>query len=456
LRGFVVQQASMAEIPVTHYVKSDDVHIAYQVIGDGPRDLLFVPGFVSNVEALWQSPARAAFFRRLATFARVIMFDKRGTGMSDRGSQIFTLEQRMHDVQAVLDQVGSRRATLFGVSEGGPMSLLYAATYPERTSALVLCGTYARRSWAPDYPFAWTNAQWSAFLGDIEHHWGTADAMSLLMWAPSLAGNRQALEQIAAYFRASASPGAASSVMRMNREIDVRDVLPVTRVPTLILHRTDDRVIDVRHARYMAQQIPRAKLIEFSGQDHVVWVGNQNALLDEVEEFVTGQRHTAEPDRVLATVLFVDIAGSTERAATLGDGAWGVLLDAFFARARGVLGQHRGREIHTAGDGFLATFDGPARAVRCASAIGEAVRPLDLQVRCGLHTGECEFVAQDIVGIAVHIGARVAALAAPGEVLVSQTVRDLVAGSGLTFEERGRHVLKGVPDEWRLFRAVAA
>jgi pimeloyl-ACP methyl ester carboxylesterase len=452
----VTQQANMADIPATHYVKSDDVHIAYQVIGDGPRDLLFVPGFVSNVEALWQSPARAAFFRRLATFARVIMFDKRGTGMSDRGSQIFTLEQRMHDVQAVLDQVGSRRATLFGVSEGGPMSLLYAATYPERTSALVLCGTYARRSWAPNHTFAWTDAQWSAFLDDIEHHWGTTDAMSLLMWAPSLTGNRQALEQIAAYFRASASPGAASSIMRMNREIDVRDILPVTRVPTLILHRTDERVIDVKHARYMAQQIPCAKLIELSGQDHVVWVGDQNAILDEVEEFVTGQRQSVEPDRVLATVLFVDIAGSTERAAALGDGAWRVLLDAFYAKARDVLGQYRGREINTAGDGFLATFDGPARAVRCASAIGDAVRSLDLRVRCGLHTGECEFVAQDIVGIAVHIGARVAALAAPGEVLVSQTVRDLVAGSGLTFEERGRHVLKGVPDEWRLFRAVAA
>ncbi|MCA6117239.1 adenylate/guanylate cyclase domain-containing protein [Bradyrhizobium sp. WSM 1738] len=444
----------MADIPATHYVKSDDVHIAYQVIGDSPRDLLFVPGFVSNVEALWQSPARASFFRKLATFARVITFDKRGTGMSDRGSQIFTLEQRMHDVQAVLDQVGSQRATLFGVSEGGPMSLLYAATYPERTSALVLYGTYARRSWAPDYTFAWTDAQWGAFLDDIERHWGSADAMSLLMWAPSLAGNKQALEQIAAYFRASASPGAASAIMRMNREIDVRDILPVTRVPTLILHRTDERVIDVKHARYMAQQIPAAKLIEISGQDHTLWVGDQDAIINEVEEFVTGHRQAAEPDRVLATVLFVDIAGSTERAAALGDGAWRVLLDAFYAKARGVLGQYRGREVNTAGDGFLATFDGPARAVRCASAIGDAVRPLDLKVRCGLHTGECEFVAHDIVGIAVHIGARVAALAGPGEVLVSQTVRDLVAGSGLTFEERGRHILKGVPDKWRLFRAV--
>ncbi len=300
----------MADIPATHYVKSDDVHIAYQVIGEGPRDLLFVPGFVSNVEAVWQSPVRAAFFRRLATFARVIMFDKRGTGMSDRGSQIFTLEQRMHDVQAVLDQVGSRRATLFGVSEGGPMSLLYAATYPERTSALVLYGTYARRSWAPNYTFGWTDAQWSTLLDDIEHHWGTTNAMSLLMWAPSLAGNKHALEQIAAYFRASASPGAASAIMRMNREIDVRDILPVTRVPTLVLHRTDERVIDVKHARYMAQQIPRARLIELSGQDHMAWVGNQDAILDEVEEFVTGHRQAAEPDRVLASA---GLKGATSR-----------------------------------------------------------------------------------------------------------------------------------------------
>src|SRR5712672_422098 len=312
----------MAEVPSTHYVKSDDVYIAYQVLGEGSLDLIFVPGFVSNVEAVWQSPNRSRFVRRLASLCRVIIFDKRGTGMSDRGSQIFTLEQRMHDVQTILNEVGSDRAALFGISEGGPMSLLYAATYPERTSALVLYGTYARRSWAPDYTFGWTDAQWSTLLNDIEQHWGTTDAMSLLMWAPSLAGNKHALEQIAAYFRASASPGAASAIMRMNREIDVRDILPVTRVPTLVLHRTDERVIDVKHARYMAQQIPRARLIELSGQDHVAWVGNQDAILDEVEEFVTGHRQAAEPDRVLATVLFVDIAGSTERAAALGDSAW--------------------------------------------------------------------------------------------------------------------------------------
>ncbi len=263
----------MAEVPSTHYVKSDDVHIAYQVIGDGPFDLLVVPGFVSNVEAIWQSPNRSEFFRRLASYCRVILFDKRGTGMSDRGSQIFTLEQRMHDVQAILDEVGSERAALFGFSEGGPMSLLYAATYPERTSALILYGSYAKRSWAPDYSFGWQDEQWKHVLDDIDRHWGTPQSLNVTMWAPSIAHDRHATEGIASYFRASASPGAAATIMRMNREIDVRHVLPATRVPTLILHRTAERVIDVQHARYMARHIPGAKLVELPGEDHTPWVG---------------------------------------------------------------------------------------------------------------------------------------------------------------------------------------
>ena len=444
----------MAQLPSTHYVKSDDVHIAYQVIGDGSFDLLVVPGFISNVEATWQSPDQTAFFRHLASFCRVILFDKRGTGMSDRGSQIFTLEQRMHDVQAILDAVGSERAALFGISEGGPMSLLYAATYPERTSALVLYGSYAKRSWAPDYPFSWKDEEWQRVLDDIEHDWGTPQALSIAMRVPSLAGDRQAAERIASYYRAAASPGAAAAIMKMNREIDVRHVLPVTRVPTLILHRTAERVIDVQHARYMARNIPGAKLVELSGEDHTPWVGDRNAVLDEVEQFLTGKRHAQEPERVLATVLFADIAGSTERAAALGDGRWRVLLETYYAKIREVLQQYRGREINSAGDGFLAAFDGPARAIRCAGAIRDLARSLDLEVRCGLHTGECELVGDDLAGIAVHIGARVAGLAAPNEVLVSQTVRDLVAGSGLALEDRGTHTLKGVPNEWRLFRAA--
>jgi class 3 adenylate cyclase len=444
----------MAAIPSTHYVKSDDVYIAYQIVGEGPLDLMFVPGFVSNVEAIWQSPDRSRFFRRLASFCRVILFDKRGTGMSDRGSQIFTLEQRMHDVQAVLNEVGSERAALFGISEGGPMSLLYAATYPERTAALVLYGCYAKRSWSPDYTFGWKDEQWKRVLDNFGHHWGTPRGVSATMWAPSIAGDPRAAEDLAAYFRASASPGAAVSIMSMNREIDVRHILPATRVPTLILHRTAEHVIDVEHARYMARHIPGAKLVELPGEDHMAWFGDQDSILDEVEQFLTGRRHAHEPERVLATVLFADIAGSTARAATLGDNSWRELLEAFYARVRQILHQYRGREISTSGDGFLATFDGPARAVRCASAIRDTVRSLNLEVRCGLHTGECELVGNDITGIAVHTGARVAALAAPGEVLVSQTVRDLVAGSGLVLEECGTYTLKGVPNEWRLFRAA--
>jgi class 3 adenylate cyclase len=441
-------------VPATHYVKSDDVHIAYQVIGDGPLDLLFVPGFVSHIEATWQSPTRSSFFRRLASFSRLILFDKRGTGMSDRGSQIFTLEQRMHDVRAILDEVGSERAALFGVSEGGPMSLLYAATYPERTSALILYGSYAKRSWAPDYPVGWNNERWQRFLENIERNWGTPQGISIEMWAPSLASDPSAAGRLASYFRTAASPGAAAAIMKMNSEIDVRHVLPTIRAPTLILHRVGDLVIEVDHARRMAQGIPGAQLIELPGTDHTFWVNDGGILLDHVEQFLTGKRHAHEPERVLTTVLFADIVGSTERAVAIGDRPWRELLAAFREKVRDVLRNFKGREINTAGDGFLAAFDGPARAVRCAGAVREAARSLGLEVRCGLHTGECELVGEDLAGIAVHIGARVSALATPGEVLVSQTVRDLVAGSGLRFVERGVHTLKGVPSEWRLFQAV--
>jgi class 3 adenylate cyclase len=439
--------------PVTHYVKSDDVHIAYQVIGDGSLDLLFVPGFVSHIEATWQSPA-SSFFRRLASFSRLILFDKRGTGMSDRGSQIFTLEQRMHDVRAILDAVGSERAALFGVSEGGPMSLLYAATYPERTSALILYGSYAKRSWAPDYPLGWNDEQWQRFLENIERNWGTPQGISIDMWAPSLARDPNAAERLAAYFRTAASPGAAAAIMKMNSEIDVRHVLPTIRAPTLILHRVGDRVLEIEHARRLAQAIQGAKLIELPGTDHTFWVSDGGLLLDHVEQFLTGKHHAQDRERVLATVLFADIVGSTERAVAIGDRSWRELLAAFRAKVRDTLRNFNGREINTAGDGFLAAFDGPARAIRCAGAIREGARSLGLEVRCGLHTGECELVGEDLAGIAVHIGARVTALAAPGEVLVSQTVRDLVAGSGLTFAERGVHTLKGVPSEWRLFQAI--
>ncbi len=441
----------MTAVPETRYAKSGDVHIAYQVLGDGPIDLLFVPGFVSNVEATWQHPVRAAFFRRLASFSRLILFDKRGTGMSDRTSQIFTLEQRMEDVNAVLDAVGSERAALFGTSEGGPMSILFAASHPQRTIALVIFGSYAKRSWAEDYTFGWLEERWNAVLSNMERNWGTPKGVDLEMWAPSIAHDAERATKSAAYFRAAASPGAALAVMSMNRDIDVRRVLPSVRVPTLILHRVDEKVIDVEHARYLARHIPGARLIELPGVDHIFWIGDGDAILDEVELFLTGRRHAAEPERVLATVQFTDIVQSTERAAALGDRKWRDVLERFQSMVRETLREHRGREIDTAGDGFLAAFDGPARAIRCAAAVRERARAQGIDLRAGIHTGECEIIGDKLGGIAVHTGSRVASKAEPGEILVSQTVKDLVAGSGLQFAERGVHSLKGVPGEWRLY-----
>lgn len=445
----------MTAVPETRYAKSGDVHIAYQVLGEGPFDLVCVPGFVSNVEATWQHPVRAAFFRRLASFSRLILFDKRGTGMSDRTSQIFTLEQRMEDVNAVLDAVGSERAALFGTSEGGPMSILFAASHPQRTIALIVFGSYAKRSWAEDYPFGWLEERWNAVLSNMERNWGTPKGVDLEMWAPSIAHDAERSTRSAAYFRAAASPGAALAVMRMNRDIDVRRVLPSVRVPTLILHRVDEKVIDVEHARYLARHIPGARLVELPGVDHIFWVGDGDAILDEVELFLTGQRQAAEPERVLATVQFTDIVQSTERAAALGDRKWREVLERFQSMVREALREHRGREIDTAGDGFLAAFDGPARAIRCAAAVRAGARSQGLEIRAGVHTGECELIGDKLGGIAVHIGARVAGQATPGEIVVSQTVKDLVAGSGLAFAERGTHALKGVPGEWRLYAFVA-
>ncbi len=421
------------------------------MFGSGAVDLVFVPGFVSNVEAVWSSPARARFFERLGAFARVVMFDKRGTGMSDRSSQVFTLEQRMDDVRAVMDEVGWQRAALFGFSEGGPMSVLFAATFPERTTALVLYGAYARRSWAPDYSFAWRDADWERLFESIERRWGATGDPMLALWAPSIAHDPAAAAAAAAYFRASASPGAALAIMRMNREIDVREVLPSVSAPTLVVHRVGERVIDVEHARYQARHIPRAKLVELPGVDHVPWSGDADAVLQEVEEFLTGERHAPDLERVLATVLFVDIVQSTERAAALGDRGWRDLLQSFQEAVRRQLAAFRGREIDTAGDGFLAAFDGPARAIRCAAAIRAAAQSLALAVRAGVHTGECEIMGEKLGGIAVHTGARVAGSAAPGEILVSQTVKDLVAGSGLPLADRGAHQLKGIPGDWRLY-----
>ncbi len=441
----------MADRPETRYAKSGDIHIAYQVTGDGPFDLVLVPGFVSHLEYAWEEPRGARFLRRLASFSRLIRFDKRGTGLSDRMSAIPTLELRMDDVRAVMDAVGSRRAALLGVSEGGPMSLLFAATYPQRTSALVLYGSYARRAWAPDHPFGIRHEDMERELERMEQGWGRPGTVTDIR-AP---GADEAYRRWGAdYLRLAASPGAAIAVMRMNMEIDVRHVLPAIRVPTLVLHRTDERVTSVEQARYLAAHIPGAELVEFPGVDHTPWIGDSDAILDKLQGFLTRIRDAAEHDRVLTTILLVDIVRATERAAELGDRRWRLLLDQYYGVVRRELVRFRGRELDTAGDGFFAAFDGPARGIRCASAVREAVTALTLGIRAGLHTGECEIVGEKLAGIAVHIGARVAAEAAPGEVLVSSTVRDLVAGSGIEFESRGVHSLKGVPGAWSLF-AVA-
>ncbi len=440
--------------PETKYAKSGKVNIAYQVVGGGALDLVFGMGWVSHLDYFWEEPSFARFLKRLASFSRLILFDKRGTGLSDRvpDAELPTLEQRMDDVRAVMDAVGSQRAALFGVSEGGPMCALFAATYPERTIALAMYGTYAKRIWAPDYPWAPTPEERQKWYDLLAQEWG--GVVDLATLAPSAMSDERFKQWWATYLRRSASPGAALALGRMNTQIDIRHVLPAIRVPTLVLHRTGDRDVNVGGARYMAARIPGARYVELPAEDHLPWVGNQDAILDEVEEFLTGVRHGPEPDRVLATVMFTDMVGSTERAAELGDRRWRDLLEAHQTVVRKELEHFRGKEVDTAGDGFLATFDGPARAIRCAAAICTNVRRLGIEIRAGLHTGEIEVLGAKVGGLAVHIAARVATKAGASEVLVSQTVKDLVAGSGIQFEDRGSHILKGVPEEWRLY-AVA-
>jgi class 3 adenylate cyclase len=433
--------------PETRYAKSRDVNIAYQVVGDGPLDLVLVPGFVSHLDLDWQEPRYAHFLRRLASFSRLIMFDKRGTGLSDRPGGLPDLETRMDDVRAVMDAVDSERAALFGYSEGGPMCVLFAATYPQRTSALVLYGTYAkRRDPDDDYPWCASWADRQSYADQVEREWGKEADLGVM--APN--ADEPMVGWWHARARASASPGAARALILMNSQIDVRRVLPTIGVPTLVLHRSGDRDSRPEEGRYIAERIPGARFLELEGEDHFPSI-DADQILDEVEEFLTGMRRGPEPDRVLATVLFTDIVGSTERATELGDRSWRELLERHHAIVRGELDRYQGREVDTAGDGFLATFDGPARAIRCARAVAVALRGLGLDVRAGLHTGECELIGDKVAGVAVHTGARVAAMAGPGEVLVSQTVKDLVAGSGIEFEERGTHVLKGVPGQWRLY-----
>jgi len=437
--------------PKTEYAKSGDIHIAYQVTGTGPVDLIFVPGWISNIEFAWENEEYARFLQRLASFSRLIFFDKRGTGLSDRVSEreLPDLEHRMDDLRAVMEAVDSDRAALMGVSEGGPMCLLFAATYPKLTIALITYGVFARSIWAKDYPWAPTMEQRERGIKYLEQVWG--EAIDLKYMAPSLAGDAQFKEWWAAYLRRGASPTAAVTLAKMNAQIDVRHVLPSIQVPTLVLHRLGDESINVEAARYTASQIPGAKLVELPGNDHLPFVGDSRVLLDEVEEFLTGTRPVHKGNRVLATILFTDIVSSTERAINLGDRKWQRLLKRHNNLVRTEISNFRGNEIETAGDSFLVTFDGPARAIRCACAIRDQVKQLGIEIRAGLHTGEIEMRDEKVSGIGVHIASRVLDQASPNEVLVSRTVKDLISGSGINLSEKGTFSLKGIPDEWRLF-----
>ncbi|MCD6728081.1 MAG: adenylate/guanylate cyclase domain-containing protein [Solirubrobacteraceae bacterium] len=439
----------------TRYARAGGVSIAYQVVGDGPGDLVLVPGFATHLEIEWESPAYARFVEQLASFSRLIVFDKRGTGLSDPVADVPTLEQRIDDVRAVMDAAGSERAALFGISEGAPMSILFAATHPERVSALALHGAMARTTAAPDYPWAApADALRESAAELIAPYWGQGQVM-LEIFAPSLADDPQAIEFAGRLQRSAASPAMAMQIFEMFLDIDVRAALPAINVPTLVLHRHGDRVVNRRAGEWLASKIRGSRYVELPGADHLPWAGDMESVVGEIQEFLTGARAAPELDRVLATVMFTDIVRSTEHAAQLGDARWRELLSAQQSATRRELTRFRGREIKTLGDGCLATFDGPARAIRCGLAIDEATRPLGLEVRVGLHCGEVELIGDDVGGIAVHIAARVGALAAAGEVLVSSTVKDLVAGSGLRFADRGLRHLKGISDDWRLFAASA-
>jgi class 3 adenylate cyclase len=435
----------------TQYARSGDHHIAYSVSGGGPIDFLYVPTWLSQSEHLWDHHLVARFFERMASRVRLIMFDRRGTGMSDPYVTPPTLEEQMDDVLAVLDAAGAEQPALFAQLDGGPMATLFAATFPERTLALILYGTWARALYAEDTPWANTPEVRAEFIRELVKGWGSGVRGDAL--APSLAGDPEWRAWYSKLERLAAGPGQVEEMMLLSGEVDVRGVLPSIQVPTLVMHRDKDPLIDVRHSQYLAEHIPGAKLVALPGADNLVVAGDAEAVLDEISEFFTGRRPVREPDRILATVMFTDIVDSTRRAAELGDADWRRVLERHDDLVRRQLDRWQGREVKTTGDGFLATFDGPARAIRCGRAITEVVEPLGIRVRAGLHTGECEVRGDDVAGMAVHIGARVGSLAGPGEVLVSSTVKDLVVGSGIDFEDRGEHELKGVPGAWKVFAA---
>jgi len=445
------------EAPETHYTLSGDVNIAYQVVGEGQLDLVFIPSLTHHVELVWENPPQAQFFSRLSSLGRLLLFDKRGSGLSDPVRQVPTLETRMDDIRAVMDAAGSERAVLWAAHEGTRIALLFAATYPERTDALVLYDPTARGLWAPDYPWAENDDEWRRELRTIGERWGDRQYLSerILRLAPSRVDDVAFVDWFVWYMRRSASPAEAVSFHRMSMEGDVRDLLPTVRTPTLVLHRTAARA----EAAYVTAQLQDAYRIEVEGlRDWFSWADPERneVLLEETRRLVAGLSAPPKADRVLATVLFTDIVGSTDKAAELGDARWRSLLDRHHALVRAELARFRGEELDTVGDGFFAAFDGPGRAIECALAIRTAVRSVGLEIRAGLHTGECERIDGKLGGIAVPTGARVAGLAGDGEVLVSQTVKDLVAGSEIAFGDRGVHELKGVPGEWRLYAVLDA
>jgi class 3 adenylate cyclase len=440
-------------VPDTRYARSGDAAIAYQVVGEGPRDIVYLPTWISHVEYMWEEPSVRRFFEALTSFARLIVFDRRGSGLSDPLLGTPSLEEQMDDVRAVMNAAGSERAAIFAQADAAMMAALFAASFPERTSALTLYSPQAHGTKTDDVPWALTPEGRETVIDQAVEHWG--DGTWTARFAPSHAGDERLRQWFARLERLSASPGNVRRLIEGVADVDVRHVYPTIRVPTLILYRPESSLIEPRHARYLAERIPGAKLVALPGEDTLITLGDLDATIGEIEEFLTGARQRRARDRVLATVLFTDIVDSTSRAAELGDRRWRQLLESHDVMVRRELARYEGREVKSVGDGFLATFAGPARAIRCASAVTHAAPALGLQVRAGLHTGEVEVIGEDVGGLAVHIGARVAAQAQPGEVLVSGTVKDLVVGSGLEFADRGTRALRGVPGEWRLY-AVGA
>lgn len=446
----------MDGVPETRYARADDgVYLAYQSFGEGEHWFVGAPPVISNIEVIWEHPEGARFLRSMASFCRFVHYDKRGQGMSDRVAEVPTLEQRAADLRAVMDAAGADRAVVGGISEGGSTAAMAAATYPDRVAGVALFGSFARLLVAPDYPFGWPPEVYDAANRAWAERWGTPETATVELVAPERAGDRRFLEFVNRYERQSSTPTGLLAQLGWLRDLDIRSLLPVISVPALVCHRTGDRLVPVEHGRYLGEHIPGSRYVEFPGSEHVPWLGDNDDVIAEIEELVTGRRGGGRSDRVLATVVFTDIVSSTERATALGDRSWHDLLDRHDAMARRIVTRHGGRVVKSTGDGLLATFDGPARGIRCAEELVHAAGQLDLLVRAGAHTGEVEVRGDDVAGIAVHIGSRVAALAGGGEVLVSRTVKDLVTGSGIAFEDRGEQELKGVPDRWQLFRVGA-